>query len=425
MIGFASCRKQPQQIGESLLPDSSNIQVEFSGSQNIVAEVQRVDSLSTKSAALALVGDLNDPHFGNSNLSFYTQIGLTSNSLQWGEGATTDSIVMQMLYSGYYGDTLTPLTLRIHEVTQDMAGDSAIYYSNTSYEVGEEWANYTFTPRPMTKTFINGTDTIGYNVLQIPIDVALGDKFMEGDFASNTDFLNYFKGLRFSCEPVAGTGSICYFNLLNTKSYMRVYYHNDYDTTFYDFNVSDKYIRFNHFDHDYSAAQAPIIFNDTATEYLYAQSTAGVRTKLLFPNLAQWAKDMNTNVLVNEAKLILTGANDLINGVTNDTAIFNQPVQLVVVKANADGSYGILPDQLVGTSYFGGYYDPKTDQVWFRISEYVQDLILAGPDAENNGLYIYTYAGAYNAKRWIFHGPNSPIDEYKMKLELIYSRIDD
>ena len=425
MIGFASCKKTPQQIGESLLPDSSNIQVEFSGSQNIIAEVQRIDSLSTKSAALALVGDLNDPHFGNSNLSFYTQIGLTSNSLQWGEGATTDSIVMQMLYSGYYGDTLTPLTLRIHEVTQDMAGDSAIYYSNTSYEVGEEWVNYTFTPRPMTKTFINGTDTIGYNVLQIPIDVALGDKFMEGDFASNTDFLNYFKGLRFSCEPVAGTGSICYFNLLNTKSYMRVYYHNDYDTTFYDFNVSDKYIRFNHFDHDYSAAQAPIIFNDTATEYLYAQSTAGVRTKLVFPNLAQWAKDMNTNVLVNEAKLILTGANDLINGVTNDTTIFNQPVQLVVVKANADGSYGILPDQLVGTSYFGGYYDPKTDQVWFRISEYVQDLILAGPDAENNGLYIYTYAGAYNAKRWIFHGPNSPIDEYKMKLELIYSRIDD
>ena len=133
LIGFASCKKTPQQIGESLLPSSSNIQVAFSGNQNIVTEVQRVDSLSTKSAAMALVGDLNDPHFGNSNLSFYTQIGLTSNSLQWGEGATTDSIVMQMLYSGYYGDTLTPLTLRIHEVTQDMAGESAIYYSNTSY----------------------------------------------------------------------------------------------------------------------------------------------------------------------------------------------------------------------------------------------------------------------------------------------------
>ncbi len=425
MIGFASCKKQPQQIGESLQPNSSNIQVAFSGNQDIVAEVQRVDSISTKSASLSLVGDLNDPHFGNSNISFYTQIGLTSNSLQWEDGATTDSIVMQVLYSGYYGDTLTPLTLKIHEVTQDMAGDSAVYYSNTSYEVGEEWANYTFTPRPKTKTFINGADTIGYNILQIPVNVALGDKLMQSDFASNTDFMNYFKGLRFSCEPAAGTGSICYFNLLNTKSYLRIYYHNDYDTTFCDFNISDKYIRFNHFDHDYSAAQAPIIFNDTATEYLYAQSTAGVRTRLVFPNLAQWAKELNTNVLVNEAKLILTGANDLINGVVNDTAIFKQPAQLVVVKANEDGSYGILPDQLVGTNYFGGYYDSKTNQVWFRISEYVQDLILAGPDAENYGLYIYTYAGAYNATRWIFHGPNSPIDEYKIKLELIYSRIDD
>ncbi len=425
LIGFASCKKQPQQIGESLQPNSSNIQVAFSGNQDIVAEVQRVDSISTKSASLSLVGDLNDPHFGNSNISFYTQIGLTSNSLQWEDGATTDSIVMQVLYSGYYGDTLTPLTLKIHEVTQDMAGDSAVYYSNTSYEVGEEWANYTFTPRPKTKTFINGADTIGYNILQIPVNVALGDKLMQSDFASNTDFMNYFKGLRFSCEPAAGTGSICYFNLLNTKSYLRIYYHNDYDTTFCDFNISDKYIRFNHFEHDYSVAQAPIIFNDTATEYLYAQSTAGVRTRLVFPNLAQWAKELNTNVLVNEAKLILTGANDMINGVVNDTAIFKQPAQLVVVKANEDGSYGILPDQLVGTNYFGGYYDSKTNQVWFRISEYVQDLILAGPDAENYGLYIYTYAGAYNATRWIFHGPNSPIDEYKIKLELIYSRIDD
>ena len=300
LIGFASCKKQPQQIGESLQPNSSNIQVAFSGNQDIVAEVQRVDSISTKSASLSLVGDLNDPHFGNSNISFYTQIGLTSNSLQWEDGATTDSIVMQVLYSGYYGDTLTPLTLKIHEVTQDMAGDSAVYYSNTSYEVGEEWANYTFTPRPKTKTFINGADTIGYNILQIPVNVALGDKLMQSDFASNTDFMNYFKGLRFSCEPAAGTGSICYFNLLNTKSYLRIYYHNDYDTTFCDFNISDKYIRFNHFDHDYSAAQAPIIFNDTATEYLYAQSTAGVRTRLVFPNLAQWAKELNTNVLVNE-----------------------------------------------------------------------------------------------------------------------------
>lgn len=400
----------------------------FSGNQDIKAEVLHIDSLSTKNAALSLVGNLNDPHFGNSNLSFYTQIGLTSNSLQWGEGATTDSIVMQVLYAGYYGDTLTPMTLRIHEVTEDMTGDSISYYSNTSFEIGEELANFQFTPRPKTKIKI-GNDTIGASILQIPVSNALGEKFISDaatSFSSNTVFMNYFKGLYFSCEPVDGTGAICYFNLLNTKSYLRIYYHNDFDTTFYDLNVSDKYIYFNHFEHDYSTAQAPITFNDTTSNpYLYVQSTAGVRSRIVFPNLAKWADSLNTNVLVNEAKLILTGANDIINGVNNDTTTFTQPVQIIAVKANKDGTYGILPDQLVGTSYFGGYYDPQTDQVWFRISEYVQDLILAGPEAENYGLFLYTYAGSYNAKRWIFHGPDSQDITKRIKLELIYSRIDD
>lgn len=428
LVAFTSCKKMPQHIGDSLQPNSSYIRVAFSGGQDIVSEVSRIDSLSTKAASLSLLGDLNDPHFGKSNLSFYSQIGLTSNSVQWGEGATTDSIVMQILYAGYYGDTLSPMTLKIHEVTQDMSGDSMTYYSNTSFEVGEELANYTFYPRPRTRIVLEG-DTLGVNVLQIPINNALGEKFFSSEtsaFNSNDAFMNFFKGLRFSCETASGTGSICYFNLLNTKSYMRVYYHNDYDTTFYDFNVSDKYVRFNHFDHDYNTAQAPITFNDTTSnEYLYVQSTAGVRSKLLFPNLAQWAQDMNTNVLVNEAKLILKGANGMINGVNNDTAMFSQPVQLVAVKANEDGSYSLLPDQLVGTNYFGGYYEAETDQVWFRISEYIQDLILAGPDAENHGLYIYTYSGSNNAQRWIFHGPDSQDTTNRVKLEIIYSQIDD
>lgn len=426
LIAFASCKKLPD-IGSSLQPNSSYIKVAFSGKHDIVAETEHVDSLSTKAASLSLTGDLNDPIFGNSNLSFYTQIGLTSNSIKWGEGATTDSIVLQMVYSGYYGDTLAPLTLKVYEVAESMSGDSMTYYSNTSFAHGEELANYTFSPRPRTRSNIDD-DSLTTAVVRIPIDNNLGEKFIsnESQFTSNTAFMNYFNGLHVSCEPASGTGSICYFNLLNTKSYLRIYYHNDYDTTFYDFNVSDKYIRFNHFDHDYTTAQAPIVFDDTTnSEYLYVQSTAGVRSRLIFPNIAQWAKDMNTNVLINEAKLIMTGANGMINGVNNDTLMFSQPAQLVVVKAKEDGSYSILPDQLVGTAYYNGVYDPKTDQVWFRISEYVQDLVLAGPDAENYGLFVYTYSGANNAKRWIFHGPDSQDTTSRVKLEIIYSQIND
>ena len=426
LIAFASCKKVPD-IGSSLQPDSNYIKVAFSSKHDIVAESEHIDSLSTKAASLSLVGDLNDPIFGNSNLSFYTQLGLTSNNIKWGEGATTDSIVLQMIYSGYYGDTLSTLTLKVHEVTESMSGDSMTYYSNTSFAYGDELANYTFSPRPKTRANIND-DSLTTAVIRIPIDNALGERFInnENQFASNTAFMDYFKGIYVSCEPTNGIGTICYFNLLNTKSYLRIYYHNDYDTTFYDFNVSDKYIRFNHFEHDYNTVTNPIAFDDTTNnEYLYVQSTAGIRARLTFPNIAQWAKDMNTNVLINEAKLIMTGANGMINGVNNDTAMFTQPIQLVVVKANENGSYSILPDQLVGTTYFNGMYDSKTDQVWFRISEYIQDLVLAGPEAENYGLFVYTYSGAYNAKRWVFNGPDSQDTTNRVKLEIIYSKIDD
>ena len=424
---LVSCKKLPNQVGSSLQPNSNYIKVNFSGKQNIIAESERIDSLSTKSATLSLVGNLNDPLFGSSDLSFYTQIGLTSNSIKWGEGATTDSIVLQMVYSGYYGDTLSPLTMKIYEVTEDMSGESMTYYSNTSFAHGDELANYTFYPRPKTKSNVDD-DSLTTAVIRIPINNSLGDKFIndESHLSSNSSFMKYFRGIYVECEPTNETGSICYFNILNTKSYLRMYYHNDYDTTFYDFNVSDKYVRFNHFEHDYTTAQKPINFNDTASsQYLYVQSTAGVRTRLTFPNIAKWADDMNTNVLINEAKLILTGANGLINGVNNDTAMFSQPVQLVVVKANEDGSYSILPDQFVGTNYFNGMYDPETDQVWFRISEYIQDLVLSDPDAENYGLFVYTYSGSYNAKRWIFHGPDSPDTTNRVRLEIIYSQIND
>lgn len=424
---LVSCKKLPNQVGSSLQPNSNYIKVNFSGKQNIIAESERIDSLSTKSATLSLVGNLNDPLFGSSDLSFYTQIGLTSNSIKWGEGATTDSIVLQMVYSGYYGDTLSPLTMKIYEVTEDMSGESMTYYSNTSFAHGDELANYTFYPRPKTKSNVDD-DSLTTAVIRIPINNSLGDKFIndESHLSSNSSFMKYFRGIYVECEPTNETGSICYFNLLNTKSYLRMYYHNDYDTTFYDFNVSDKYVRFNHFEHDYTTAQKPINFNDTASsQYLYVQSTAGVRTRLTFPNIAKWADDMNTNVLINEAKLILTGANGLINGVNNDTAMFSQPVQLVVVKANEDGSYSILPDQFVGTNYFNGMYDPETDQVWFRISEYIQDLVLSDPNAENYGLFVYTYSGSYNAKRWIFHGPDSPDTTNRVRLEIIYSQIND
>lgn len=63
--------------------------------------------------------------------------------------------------------------------------------------------------------------------------------------------------------------------------------------------------------------------------------------------------------------------------------------------------------------------------MWFRISEYIQDLILAGPDAENYGIYLYVNAGSYNPSRWVLNGPDYADTTSMLRLDLIYSEIDD
>lgn len=69
-VSIISCKKVPERIGNTIQPESSYIRVSFTGTQDIYAETQRVDSLSTKSANYMLLGDMYDPVFGNSNLGF-------------------------------------------------------------------------------------------------------------------------------------------------------------------------------------------------------------------------------------------------------------------------------------------------------------------------------------------------------------------
>ncbi len=257
-ISIISCKKVPERIGSSVQPEGSYIRVSFTGTQDIQAETQRVDSLSTKSANYMLLGDIYDPIFGSSNLGFYTQLSLTTNGYEWGDNPVADSIVLQLTYSNYYGDTMQQQTVRVYEITENMVDTS--YYSNTVLECGDEIGYHQFYPRP--RTFSNfESDTINTAVLRIPIDTMVAHRFFHDEnanFTSNTAFTQYFKGIHLECDDTGGTGSISYFNMTGSNSFMRIYYHNDSDTSFNDLDVTTSNIRINHFEHDYEPAVTPL-----------------------------------------------------------------------------------------------------------------------------------------------------------------------
>lgn len=423
LVCFSACRKKPQKIGNDLQPNNSFVTVAFNDGADIKASTFTVPYLSTKNLNYAFIGNMNDPVFGNSNFDFFTQYSLSTSSLNWGSNAVADSIVLNLTYNGYYGDTTDKqLTVKIFEILEDMYSDDTVTYkSNQVIECDDiEYANYTFVPRPLTKV-----DTIlDRGVLRVPVDIALAEKLMATNYESNADFKDKFKGLRVMCEKNGIPASVVAFNLTHSYSNLRVYYHNSDDTIQmkYDFTVTSSDVRYNHYTHDYSNSE--ITFNDTVdNSKLYVQGASGTRVWISFPNLQEWANSLNNNVAINDAKLILSGAIDMA-----DTVYYKTPSKLVAAgaKFDTDTTYVLLPDQLISSDYFGGYYDKNTQNVWFRITEYVQNVIKNGSYATKcNGLLIYVDQGSSTPHRWDFHGPQSDSLDKRVRLEIVYSLIND
>ena len=138
----------------------------------------------------------------------------------------------------------------------------------------------------------------------------------------------------------------------------------------------------------------------------------GVRTKISFPTLAHWTDTLaeGSHIVINQAKLIVPAA-------SVDTAVFTPPSTLVLIGLNEDGSTFILPDYYEGTSYFGGSYSSTDNAAMFRISEYVQEVVLG--KREHYGLSLGINGGAYNAHRLVVNGPEAETD--KLRVEITYS----
>lgn len=413
LISFASCRKKPETIGSGLQPSSSLITVHFDSSQDVKGSTYKITELASTNLNFALLGNMNDPIFGVTNCDFYTQMSLTTESQTWGDNAVTDSISLFLTYNGYYGDTTEYLSVRVYELADTLYSDSTYYSSMSVAYYPEILGDMYFTPRPLT-----APDTIlDRGVLRIPLNPSLGAKFIENEnyFESSTLFKQLFNGLYIECEQTNAEGAVCYFNLTHSYTCMRVYYHNSTDTLYYDFGITSSDVYFNHYEHDYTNSE--ITFYDTVSNNkLYLQGASGSRAWIKFPNIKEWADSLNGHVVINEAKLILTGA-------VTDTNLYIPPASFLVAGANLTDTTGVvIPDQTISSAYYGGTYNAEDAQVWWRITEYVQAIVSKGSYEDTDGLFVYVYNGNQYPYRWAFYGPEG---ETPIRLEIVYSLLND
>lgn len=426
LLAFASCKKSPNTIGNNLIEESEYIDIYHTDTVAIICH-SYLDSVNTTKPSIALLGAMKDPVFGNSEAGFFTQFRFSVAGQSFGANPVLDSLVLQLSLTGCYGDTLAFQTVHVYELADSLSSSESYYNHSVVATHAIDHANgYQFRPHPRTKVNVIGTDTLAQPILRIPLSQELGNQLLTLDttvFSLPNLFKAQFPGLYVTCSPVDQNGSISYINLTNNEyTLLQLYYH-DASTPDkpmrYNYYVTSSDVYFNHIDHDYTQGNADftsqVLDGQTALgqQQVYLQTMGGVRTFIQFPNLSHWADTLEgCHLVVNEAKLVLPVATNTLD------SVYAAPRNFLLVGFNADSTTYLLPDYYEGNSYFGGTYNARQKCVTFRVSEYLQSVILGKKD--NNGLSFGINGASYNAQRMVVGGPETTEGE-KMRLEVTYS----
>ncbi len=431
ILAMFSCKKDPYEIGYSLLPPSDTLNVKTTDTCTVQAFSMRQDSVRTDKCATLMMGSIMDPIFGKTTAGFYSQLLLSAEGVDFGTNPSLDSVVLMLKYSSYYGDTLTRQNVKVYEISQDLAYDS-LHYSNQHLSTYPTMlADQDFVPRIADSVLVRKvkiaphlrinlskqSNYLGNKILQAPVDV----------LASNTLFIKYMKGLYVTASPVSSKGALLNFNIAADISRIVVYFHNQTDplndSLHYDLLLNQSCARFIHTDHNGYVDAIPdlkrqILNNDSTqgTKNLFLQGMGGVKMKLKFPYIKGLGK--GKTVAINDAVLQLKNMDP-------DTTL-QPPPTLTIIRQDSANRVGYLVDDNEGAAYFGGTYDKTTRSYFFRITQHLQKVI---QNAYSTHFQLYMMVTSpvltsYSANRIMLYGtkPTVPGDNAsRLQLKITYT----
>ena len=411
---FASCKKDQDELGIGLQPADQLLQLFQTDTLTLKASTVKEDSLRTDGLSLSLIGNYLDPEMGQTRSSFNTQLRLSTSEQDFGSNPSLDSIVFTMVYAGGFYGSLGEQLYSVTEITEDMYLDSA-YYSNQSFErsstelvgLGKGYQKFDLSGYV---TLANGDSIPPHLRLRLSDDFGNYMMNLGSDaYASNDNFLTYFKGLH--VESLSDDGGVAPLDLLSGNSRVRLYYHNDTDTSSFDFSINNQSARTEEFDHDF---MGPVMLlgdgeEIDASQTGYVQAGASSKVRIDFPTIM----DLNDydGRTVNRAELVVP-VEDTYDG------RYALPSLLFLLTEDEDGNLVGLPDQLSSSVNIGGAYNSTRDAYVFNISRYVQNL-LNGEQALNS-VYLVSNNASVSVNRVLVNGPES-LSDNQMRLILTFS----
>lgn len=418
LAAFSSCKK-PEDIGLDTLPDDDLLYTNYADSATILTTTIREDTLRGDELSRMLIGSVRDTVYGLTNAEYFGQILLSSTPnliTDSGQTRAADSLVLSLVYSGWYGDTTIAQNIHVYKLTEDMYVDSP-YYSNKTFltDVTDlEGTQQSYLIRPQS-TVVVGTDTAAAPQLRIRLSDALRDSVFvrngQTEFANNDNWKAYFKGLHITFDQVTGNGgAILYFSPTAAYTRMTLYYHEGTTAKSYSFTLSGA-ARLNHTFHDYTGSQAQLQINDTTSQFSfnYLQPLAGLKTKVSFPYLKHFTD--SGSILINRADLVIS--------VPSGSFTANAPVpeNILLLAKNSSGLYD-FPIDYYERSY-GGLFNSTESTYTFGITRTIQH-ILDGTSAEDG--YTLNILGSMTAGNSATIGGGA-VGPTQMKLKIYYTKL--
>lgn len=421
-IFLSSCKNESTDIGLDLLDDQMD--TEFTDTITLQAYSVLEDTINTTNLSANLLGHISDPVFGRSSAGIFTQFALSGAAVNFGDSPVIDSLVLMLQLSGYYGDTTSAVGIRVHQLTESMNAET-VYYQNSNVGYDPTPLNYSLNGMTLQPTTPIVVDTGMYNAhMRIRLSQQFGQYLLNHQNDLNNNLQDFLKGLYI--EAVSHTGNRGYMlttNLTSALSGLTIYYHNnDEQNLRYTLSVSDKCARFTHFTHNYAASQSDNFIQEVlhgqhsvGEQILYVQGGGGVKTRITFPYLKEAFAKYNNRVVIHRAELVVTNLDP------NEHSLI-QPASLTIQGiGKTDSAIRFLPDDdyYTNASYYGGTYDDSRDEYRFRITRYVQQLILDQGDWSNSINLIVRGSGV-RPHRLVLDGTN-PASPTRLRLEIAYS----
>jgi hypothetical protein len=219
-IMICSCEPESPEIGSDFFTDGA-LDFTYIDSATVNLSTIQIDEIITSSASRMLVGTHRDEQLGQITATPYFQVTSTGDINFEDQNFAYDhlSLVLPLDHYSYY-DTLLPLTLKVHRVTEDITTENGYLYNSTAFQIGNEsLGSITLRPRPNYDSIeIQLSDVLGQEIFQ---------KAMNGsEDLTTANFSEYIRG--FAVLPDTSS-SACIVGLKTNPS-LRLHYY-DKSTT--------------------------------------------------------------------------------------------------------------------------------------------------------------------------------------------------